>query len=62
MVKENCFAYIKTTKKCDACKYMNCNNCNFYKKKNKENNDNQKQEKSFNGYFLRDVVHLFSKN
>ena len=33
LIKENCFAYIKKEKKCNALCELNCDNCSFYRDK-----------------------------
>jgi len=53
---------IRKKNECKGCKDLKCKKCKFYESKNKANIKKHTQEKSFNGYFLRDVVCLFSKN
>jgi len=62
IVKIDCVRYDSEKNECKGCKDLKCKKCKFYESKNKANIKKHTQEKSFNGYFLRDVVCLFSKN
>jgi hypothetical protein len=61
MLRQIVLLMIQKKKECKALKDFNCLKCKFYKRK-KAKSVPVKQEKTFGGFNLYDICHLFSKN